>query len=142
VFKFSGNPQQLLRLQKRLQEVAGEALPEISEQLAEESLNLTREGFDKGRDPYGRRWKARKGRATGRALLVRSGLMRGSVFVKSEARQFTVGFARGYATFLQRGTSKMVMRMLVPTATRGLPARWAREYEDVALDVFEELLGG
>jgi len=145
VFTLKGDTRQLKELQRKLAGVSAELLPVVSEQLAEESLNFAREGFDKSRDPYGAKWKSRKRttrKNSGKALLVASGVMRKSLNVAANAAGFVLGFAQSYATFHQSGTKRMVQRMLVPTAAKGLPSKWAREFKAVVQDVFEELLGG
>ena len=143
MFKFSGNPRQLAKFEAKLR-AAGDVLPIISMQLAEEALNQAREGFKQQSDPYGKAWDGRKQttrRNSGKAIGVASGLMRTSMHVAIRAKEFTLSFARPYATWFHGGKKNQVPRMLVPTASRGLPSSWAREFRKVVEDVFEELFG-
>jgi hypothetical protein len=90
-------------------ERAPDALKVVSEQLAEATLELIREGFELERDPYGKKWArhsrlTRKLRPGGRVLADKGG-MKAAWHRKSAARDaFEVANAKSYTIFHQEGT--------------------------------------
>ena len=75
----------------------------VSEQLAEETIELIREGFEKHADPYGKPWKdlvLREGQP-----LEDTGGMKGAWYRRRATRQrFVVANAKSYSIFHQKGT--------------------------------------
>lgn len=143
MFQIKGDTRQLEAFVRKLS-AAGSDLGELSESLASEAENLTKDSFRAQKDPYGQRWAPRRSesrRSSGKQILVASGVLKGSINSKSSASQFSVGYSQQYGTYHQSGTSKMVQRMMVPDAGRGLPSSWAREFKAVVSDFFEELFG-
>lgn len=115
-------------------------LAEISRNLAEESVNLVRDGWDRQGDPYGAKWAARKSAGAGGAILVRTGALRSSWSVKRASRTgFRIGSNQSYATYHQDGTGRMVPRMMVPKKG-DVPPRWQRAFDDVATEILEQEL--
>jgi phage gpG-like protein len=88
--------------------------------------------------------KRKRGKRKGsRKLLVQSGAMRNSIHVYNVADAFTVGFGVNYATYHQTGTKRgLPVRMLIPTASLGLPKKWKREFQHVIQDVLTEYFDG
>ena len=125
----------------RLAEVLGganHALAEISRQLAEEALDLVKEGWRRQASPDGTPW-APKQRDDGRAILVRFGALRASFqVVSADASGFSIATSVSYGTFHQDGTRHMPARPMVPTGE--LPAEWVAAFDEVVQDVLTELL--
>lgn len=139
----------------------------ICDQLAEETLELIREGFETSTDPYGNPWEPPKMRA-GRPMEDTGGL-RSSWHKRLESGGFTVASGKAYAAMLQRGTGIYNPRRRQPikpirakalrlpggifrksvagaeprktVPDEGLPARWKDRYVEVSQDVLTELLG-
>lgn len=144
---------------------APDVLVQVNKQLAEESIEMVREGFEKSTDPYSKPWADLKLRE-GRPLEDKGGL-KSSWFVKSYTHHnFRIANAKAYAIFHQRGTgiygphqarikptTKKALRLpngmlrssvagapkrrMVPESGR-LPARWRARYIEVAREVLTE----
>lgn len=105
---FTGGFKQLEDFAKDIERTP-DALKTVSEQLAEETLELIREGFELERDPYGKKW-AKHSRLTqmlrpGGRRLADSGAMKAAWHRKNVSRDsFEVANARSYAIFHQEGT--------------------------------------
>lgn len=149
---------------KRIGEAGGEAkLKELSENLAEEALELVAEGFEKEADPYGKKWK-RKRSPDGRQVLVgkTARLRRGWHRKSVTAQGFQIAPAVNYAKYHQNGRGpitaapgKMLRfqvggqtvfrksvgpapaRKMVPDRGR-LPSAWRRSLLAVARTFFTE----
>lgn len=104
-------------------------LDDIGENLAEEGIDLIKEGFEKETDPYGRKWaplKRRKGR-----ILQKTARMKNSYHREYANRTgFKIGAGVNYAKHHQHGTRRMVARRMVPNAN--LPAVWRQRFVEVA----------
>ncbi len=99
---FKGDTLKLDKWAKRLREVPN-ALDTLSEQLAEETIGLVREGFENSEDPYGAKWASLKLR-DGRPL-EDNGHLKSSWFRKYATRKgFAIANAKKYAIYHQRGT--------------------------------------
>lgn len=121
----------------------------ISGSLAEETVNMIKDGFRAETDPYGDRWKPKKypdGRKTlsGPTSRLKTGwhikAQNGSGFVVAPA----VGYAAAHQDPGRTGDGKLrrPRRMMVPSAERGLPEHWARAYGEVTIDALRVLLAG
>jgi hypothetical protein len=105
---FTGDFKQLEGFARDI-ENAPDALRTVSEQLAEETIELIREGFEHETDPYGRKWK-RHSKLTqrirpGGRILADSGGMKAAWHRKSASREnFEVANAKAHAIFHQEGT--------------------------------------
>lgn len=99
--KFTGNFKALDRWAKKL-ERAPEAMDEISLQLAEETIDLIREGIADGVDPYGKPYAPLKLR-DGQPLRKTGGMQ---VWQRKAAGRdgFTVASPKKYAIYHQQGT--------------------------------------
>ncbi len=145
--------------------LAGEFTSVVVRQIAEETVELVREGFEKEADPYGKPWKPivlRNGK-----ILQDTGGLRSSWHIKTTSKaSFTVASAKSYAAHHQHGTGiygstgKPIrpskgralafggrafasvkgtpQRKMVPDAR--LPVTWSRRYRAVANEVFTELM--
>lgn len=121
-------------------EEAPEALLAANENMAEESIDLVRQGWRKQRAPDGKKWKV-KVRPDGRAILVRTGTLRNSFAVtRVDLTGFTITGTANYGGFHQSGTSRMVARKMVPE--NQLPAKWEIALNNAAEDALEEHFGG
>lgn len=130
------NDADITRLERQLRATPS-LLDHVSANLAEESINLVREGFDGSHDPYGAAWQPRKSDGGGRALLVRTGAMRNSVNVAyAHRRGFGIRAGVGYATYHQQGTGRMPARKIMPDQGT-LPAGWRARYDEVVDEVFD-----
>lgn len=94
---------------KRIGDAGGAAkLKELSENLAEEALELVAEGFEKETDPYGKKWKRKRfpdGRQVlgGQTARLRRGWHRKSV----TAQGFQIAPAVNYAKYAQNGRARI-----------------------------------
>jgi phage gpG-like protein len=163
--KFSGDFAKLRRFEKKVALVP-KTLVRVNEQLAEETIELIREGFERSEDPYKRPWprlKLRRGRPLEDTGAMKSAWHRGQI----SARGFTVSNAKRYAAWHQGGTGIYGVRrqlirpvrakalrlpgplffrsvrgtpkrLMVPVAGR-LPPAWRARYEETATDVLTEL---
>jgi phage gpG-like protein len=164
-FSFRGEFAELNRWADKISRTP-DALPILSQQLAEETVELVRDGFATARDPYGRTWAPLVMRA-GRPLSD-TGALRASWHTKRAGAQgFAVASSRNYAAYHQLGTgihgprrerirpirgkalklpggvylysvAGSPPRKMVPDPGH-LPEPWRRRYIDVAHEVFTEL---
>ncbi len=164
--KFSGDFAALDRFREKV-EAAPAALVTVNEQLAEETVELIREGFDNSTDPYGDPWEELVLRE-GRPLEDTGGLKAAWFRERADATGFSVANAKSYAGYHQRGTgiygprgarikpvrAKVLKlgktgrvarsvrgapkRMMVPENGR-LPERWKERYRETAQEVLTEL---
>lgn len=106
--QFSGDFAELNKFADKVSETP-HVLVTVSEQLAEETIDLIREGFEQQRDPFGRKWKEHAPltqlvRPGGRILEDSGGLKAAWHRVSATGKQFQVGNAKKYAWWMQRGT--------------------------------------
>lgn len=141
-FKASGDSKSLKRWQQQLGSV-DKVLANMSAAMAEEALELVAEGFATQTDPYGKPWKE-KSVDDGRSILVgkTARLRRGWHKLNSGRSGFTISPSVDYAGFHQRGTKRMVARMMVPSRSRGLPAKWRNALNAVAVEHLAAHFGG
>jgi phage gpG-like protein len=165
-FKFSGQFAELDRWTDKINQVP-DALVTLNEQLAEESVELVREGFATSTDPYGEPWEPlvlREGQP-----LRDTGALQASWHRRSVSKSgFSIASSRNYAPYHQLGTgiygprkqpirpirTKALKlpggiylysskgsppRRMVPETGRPLPERWRKAYVDTAHEVFTEL---
>lgn len=123
----------------------GDALLEaVSQNLAEETIGLIQEGFRNETDPYGDPW-APKQRADGRKTLSgkTSRLKNGWHPIKADKGGFRVGPSVDYAAPHQSPKfGRRPRRMMVPTGSKGLPAKWTHAYEETATEMMRSYFGG
>lgn len=153
-------------LQKDLEKLSKEGMRELSANLAEESLELIRQGFDQSRDPYGKRWEPTK---RGGQILRESGRLRNSFTtanitaqgfrVGSNAKQVALQNYGGTVTpkskkFLRFRTAKnerskggfvFARKVVIPARPmipdeRGLPSSWEKSLTEAAQEVIDEIL--
>lgn len=137
-------PPDLMKLLRKL-ERPERALKAVSASLAEESINLIKDGFRTETDPYGQRWAKRK-RETPQTIgrLVLSGetgrLKTGYKATNISEQGFLVTASVEYAMHHQmpKPDSGRVARMQVPDADRGLSNTWASQFDEAAQDVLED----
>lgn len=168
MLKFTGDFQKLDHFAERLAAAAGTTRL-ISDQMAEETISLIRDGFERGQDPYEQPWKPPILRA-GQPLRDTGGLQ--ASWHKGEVTEsgFRVSSAKSYAVFHQRGTgiygphkARIVpvkakalnvpglgprssvagapKRAMVPNRGR-LPRKWKQAYVEAAQEVLTELFEG
>jgi hypothetical protein len=123
----------------------GEAFLEAtSAAMAEETIELIKQGFRDETDPYKKRWKAKK-RADGRKVLSgRTSRLKGGWHrQRADEGGFVVAPSVDYAAPHQSpktgkdGQLKRPRRMMVPASELGLPPAWARRYERTAQSAFK-----
>lgn len=126
------------------------ALRLVSASLAQETLNLIRDGFREQIDPYGKIWQPKK-RADGRGTLSgkTSRLKTGWFATDVSADGFTISTPVAYALPHQEprinpetGELKRPRRMMIPDADLGLSEAWAKVLEEDALDTMESYFLG
>ena len=128
-----------------LLENADALLSPTSALLAETTVDQIAQGFRAGKDPYGQKWPPKK-KSDGRKVLhgKTSRLRRGWHPVKTGPKEFEVAPSVDYAAPHQSpktgrgGGLKRPRRMMVPTASKGLPDAWADQYTDVTDAAFAE----
>jgi phage gpG-like protein len=164
--RFSGDFASLKRFQKKIEQ-APKALQIVNEQLAEEAIDLIREGFEKSSDPYGNAWAPLVLRQ-GRPLEDTGGLKAGWFRQSVTAHGFTIANAKRYASYHQGGTGiygprkqrivpikAKVLRLgktgMVARSVKGTPIRrmvpekgrlpeaWKKRFSDTAQEVLTEI---
>lgn len=108
---------------------------ELSQTLAETSVDLVKQGFDGQTDPYGKRWKET---ARGGEILSDSGAMKAGWKVEDFSKsRFQVTGSVEYTSYHQTGVKKnnLVARKMVPNGR--MPAKWLVEYRQIAEDLLE-----
>jgi len=163
--EFAGEFAELQRFADRIEKMP-RALVTVSEQLAEETIELIREGFESSTDPDGNPWKPPLLR-DGKPLEDTGGLKSSWHRKFAVAHGFGVANAKSYAIHNQRGTGIYGPRhkRIYPITARalrlgktglyarsvagaparkmvpdhGLPERWRRRYLDTAQEVLTEV---
>ena len=113
----SGQP--LRRMATMLREAPRYVQQEAAEAISQGILKLIDQGFASGSDPMGNAWRPPKDGHS--PTMIRSGKLRRGYSVRV-VRTGSVGYSieiinsTAYATFLQKGTSKMAPRPQVPGA--------------------------
>jgi len=124
---------------------------EMGEMVAEEALDLVKEGFAKQTDPYGDRWQDKKV-DDGRSILVgKTVQLKKWQIVKKSNGKWTLSpspTAGDYAAAHQDprpraawGGKKLPRRMMIPSKARGMPPAWSKRMEEAMNDVFEAHFG-
>jgi phage gpG-like protein len=112
-------------------------LEQLSTRMAERSLDLIDQGYQRREDPYGNAWATTKQK---NPILEKSGDFRREWEVKrADVRGFTVASDVEYGSFHQSGTGRMVARKTVPDEGGGL-GRWEEPLDRQAVDVVLEAL--
>jgi phage gpG-like protein len=115
-----------------------------SEELAEQMIELVKDGFDNVTDPYGRKWD-RKKRPDGRPVLTgATGRLRaGWHIVSARRRGFHIAPSVEYAAYHQAPRyNRRPTRMMVPVMSLGLPPAWQRAMFPIALDAAADYFSG
>lgn len=107
--------------------------------MAEETLNLIKDGFREERDPFGRRWK-KKQRSDGRKVLSgETSRLKNWVVRFTNKTKFRVGASVAYSVFHQHGTKTTVPRRMVPSMQ--LPAKWESTYRELVEGILRAHFG-
>jgi hypothetical protein len=93
-------------------------------------------GFVEQRDPYGTPWAPRK-QGGSWPLLQKTGAGVNSLTARASGERVTMRI-RGYFQFHQRGTVRMVARMVFPEPSRGL-GTWTQPINDAAVSAVREM---
>lgn len=137
--RLTGNGFDKLRDFQRKTEQAPRVLEVISKNLAEQTVELVRQGFEHESDPYGNDWaplKYRDGR-----ILQDSGRMRDTWHWEDvSARGYTVAPGVDYAVYHQDGTRTIPARPMVPD--QDLPDDWKRALSDIATRILSDHFNG
>lgn len=111
---------------------SAEALDAIARELAIEMLNLTRERFRRGTDPYGERWVG-KSVPDGRGPLHGpTGRLKGGWFIASaKPEEILVRPAVRYAIFHQSDAPRrrLPRRMMIPDRAHGMPKEYIERFD-------------
>lgn len=134
-----GDFAKLGRLITKLEAAArGDILTDLNRNLAEEAIELIREGFSSESDPYGSKWAALKYRS-GRILQDTGRLRSGFKVSKVTKRGFRVSASVTYASYHQGGTKRgLPARRMVPD--RGLPAKWKSSFANAGREFLKDRL--
>ena len=118
----------------RLRRVSSAAFrEELSKKLAEEALRQVDAGFREARDPYGKPWAPTK---QPNPILQRSGAFRSDWSIAGYTKDgFRIISAVEYGGYHQHGTKSIAIRMVIPTAKRGL-GLWRAPFEKIVVDHF------
>jgi hypothetical protein len=118
----------------RLEKMA-DATEELCQELAEESLELIRHGFNTESDPQGEPWAPRvpTSKRTNPLLKDTRTLMHDFVIFGVNSNGFGIINDTPYAGYIHHGTSKMVSRHVVPGAGEGL-GEWGPKLQEVTRD--------
>lgn len=127
------------RLGKKLHKVAeGRWRRALMSNVAEEVIELVREGFERESDPYGAKWAGLKSRS-GRILQDTGGL-RSSFHRKALSEtSTTVGAGKSYARYHQDGTKRMPARKMVPDGD--IPGEWRSRINEIAALAIKQAFG-
>jgi phage gpG-like protein len=164
-FKITGDFAKLRQWERQFDQ-PDKLMSQVSRNMAEEAITLIADGFRTESDPYGSKWPARVGPDEGRALLVKSGDLKGSWHIaRVAADAFTVASGVFYAIVHQEGRtivpraakwlryrmgkqwvrskrSVIPARPMIPEVSRGLPAKWEQAFIETADLVLSEAFGG
>lgn len=110
-----------------------QTLANMSRDMAEETVDFTKERWRQQADPYGQPWKPKK-RPDGRQILVgKTARLKGGWHVRKAGRGgFTISPSVDYAGFHQKSTKFIPARHMVPTSERGIPRELATAYTEIA----------
>jgi phage gpG-like protein len=109
----------------------------ISQETGQESLQFVREQFKGGFDPAGNLWPRPK---AGGTPMRDTGALSRSFRLSLRDDLFELGTSRPYAPFLQKGTSRMSARRMLPGAR--LPARWKERLAPIVKRHMRDALKG
>jgi len=136
-FRFTGDFAKLKHFQKKVQQ-SPQVLQVISENLAEEAIDLVKQGFRDQADPDGNAWKPKK-KDDGRAILTgKTGRLKGGWHRRGVTRKgFRIGPSVTYAAPHQSGVPKrgLVARKMVPG--KRLPLKWRKAFVETAQEILE-----
>lgn len=128
--RWVGDTPKVKSLERKFQEVASKRFrSRLNRQLAEEALELTRDGFNRSITPYGVRWKNPRYR-TGQPLRLTRRL-ESSIRPISSAERFELLTNVVYAATHQYGRDAIPQRQFMPIGSRGFGGRWRRALEEV-----------
>lgn len=117
-------------------ETGGVVLPACSAVMAEEAIGLVKDGFRSSKDPYGEKWKRKKRKDGRKVLSGKTSRLKGGWHVSKNGKGgATIAPSVVYAAFHQVGTKRLPARLMVPSAAKGLPDKWARLMEEAAQKV-------
>jgi len=128
-FRLRGSLASLTTFQRGLNGL-GKGLVAATPKIAKRAQSLLAQAHSAKRDPYGKKWRARK-KSYPWPLMNKSGALLGGIIAKSVRRSINIQIAIGYGIFHQFGTSQMVARMLIPSKGRGLPPRWVGDFAKI-----------
>lgn len=108
----------------------------VARAMAEEAIELTREGFSRESDPNGKGWAPTQ---RGGRILQDTGRLRNSFRVMHvNARGFQIGTTVEYSGYHQAGTRRMPARKQLPDKGR-LPRKWKARLGEAAEDALGAL---
>lgn len=105
--------------------------------MANETVNLVKDGFRTETDPYGKRWKPKKRRDGRKTLSGETSQLKSGWHVRKNSKAgFLIAPTVAYAAYHQapRRTSRLPRRMMVPRGGK-LPKPWSDALKEVAVEV-------
>lgn len=135
--KISGDFAQLNKWAKQIA-AAPKVLAKASAHMAEEALDLVREGFENERAPSGSKWaplKSRKGKILQDTARLKNSFHRRAV----SKNGFTIATGVKYASAHQKGvpSRNLPARPMTPSSGR-LPDRWLKQLLETASEVLSD----
>ena len=97
--------------------------PNVAEELADDIYKDLQQKYGRRLDPYGNRWRPRKIPQPW-PLMKRSGRLYGSLNTAVRGSSIIATRKAPYARFHQTGTKHLPIRLVVPSAKRGIPKSW------------------
>lgn len=132
--KVSGDYAKKLDRWQQLLNASSVIVKHASRAQAEIAITLIGEGFEDETDPYGRRWKKKQADDGRKILHGETSRLRTGWHVKATQSGWRVDPSVEYAAYHQAPRKKSrPRRMMVPSAARGIPSEWAKEFEAVAV---------
>lgn len=108
----------------------------VARAMAEEAIEMTREGFSKEADPDGKGWAPTQ---RGGRILQDTGRLRNSFRVmRVNSRGFQIGTTVEYSGYHQAGTRRMPARKQLPDKGK-LPGKWKARLGEAAEDAIGAL---
>lgn len=98
----------------------------ISAKAAPKIQSEVKRQFVTQRDPYGKRWKPKKVRDGRPTLTGKTRNLRRNISKLVTTIGFRIDADTPYASFHQRGTKFLPIRMILPSPAKGLPPKWLK----------------
>lgn len=138
----TGDFTRLMQLRQRLERIAaGGLMPVVGRELANETLRLVVDSFNRQRDPWGRPWeRLRDPRERNRPILQKTRRLLRGITARYRGRRIVLRMP-GYGAFQQLGTATIPARKFVPDGAQLGPI-WGDAFLRVTSGAVRGMLGG